>query len=462
MPRDAGYCALLGMIAMLSAGCAGYRAAPLEPRRSADEFAARRIDSPEVRAAVLRLVPQAAASWPPKEWDRAQLLAVALTENPHLAAARAEAQAALAREIGAKQRPNPGVGLRSEYARQETEPWLYGLGLNWLIRSSARRRLDVKIARLHTSDAELGLMERMWSVRRRLDSALSDLLGARRSLALLDRLRAAQDRLIMVERRRVDAGEDPQSELIVAAQARAALDEEAARWRAAADADRSRAAGALGLPPQALAGVRIAWPDWGAPPPVDAAMLRASREGALLSRADLGIAIGEYAAAEARLQRAVARQYPQITLGPGYYWDHGIAKFPLDVGFTLPLNRNRGEIAAARADRRVAAKRMLALQADIYGQITAAEHAEGIARASVESAERRLAAARRQAEQTNLAVRLGEAGAERRLGAAIGFERARLGLVHRRTRLQDARDALEDALHAPLSGPELALMGAGS
>ncbi len=181
-----------------------------------------------------------------------------------------------------------------------------------------------------------------------------------------------------------------------------------------------------------------------------------------MSRADLGIAIGEYAAAEARLQRAVARQYPQITLGPGYYWDHGIAKFPLDVGFTLPLNRNRGEIAAARAERRVAAKRMLALQADIYGQITAAEHAEGIARASVESAERRLAAARRQAEQTNLAVRLGEAGAERRLGAAIGFERARLGLVHRRTRLQDARDALEDALHAPLSGPELALLGAGS
>jgi len=444
---------------MSLAGCAAYRAAPLDAQRSADDFGMRRIDSAGVHAAVARLMPQAAVSWPPQEWDRALLLAVALTRNPHLGTARAEAQAAVAREIEAAQRPNPDVTLLSEYARHEPQPWLYGLSLNWLIRSSGRRRLDIKIARLRTSGAELALMERIWTVRRNLDAALSEMQGAQRGLVLLDRLSAAQDRLIALERRRIDAGEDPASELIVAAQTRAAMEQEAAHWRAAADAGRSRAAAALGLPPQALTGVRIAWPDWGAPPPVDGAMLHKIGERALLSRADLGIAIGEYAAAEARLKRAVARQYPQFTLGPGYYWDHGIAKFPLDLGFTLPLNRNRGEIAAARADRRVAAKRMLALQADIYGEIAAAEHAEAVARASVESAERRLGAARRQAEQADLAVRLGESGAERRLGAAIGLARARLGVVQMRAQLQNARDALEDALHAPLSGPELALSG---
>ena len=92
------------------------------------------------------------------------------------------------------------------------------------------------------------------------------------------------------------------------------------------------------------------------------------REQALLSRADLGVAIGDYAAAEAKLQQAVARQYPQLTLSPGYYWDHGIAKFPFDVGFTLPLNGNRGEIAEARAGRELAGQRMLATQADIFGE----------------------------------------------------------------------------------------------
>ena len=34
---------------------------------------------------------------------------------------------------------------------------------------------------------------------------------------------------------------------------------------------------------------------------------------------------------------------PQLTLGPGYYWDHGISKFPLDVGLSLPLNGNKGQ-----------------------------------------------------------------------------------------------------------------------
>jgi hypothetical protein len=56
------------------------------------------------------------------------------------------------------------------------------------------------------------------------------------------------------------------------------------------------------------------------------------------------------------------RQYPQFQLSPGYYWDHGIAKFPFDVGFTLPLfNRSEGEIAEARAAREVAGQRMLAV-----------------------------------------------------------------------------------------------------
>ena len=163
-----------------------------------------------------------------------------------------------------------------------------------------------------------------------------------------------------------------------------------AELREQIDAAQSAAANALGLPPQALDGVALAWTDWGAPPPVEDAARREVREQALLSRADLGVAIGEYAAAEAKLKLSIARQYPQFVLSPGYYWDHGIAKFPFDVGFTLPFNGNRGEIAEARAGRELAGQRLLALQAEIYGDIAAAERAEQIARASADAAERQL------------------------------------------------------------------------
>ncbi len=430
---------LLSMLGTI-AGCAHYQAAPLAPAHSADAFAARRL-----------------SDVPRQEWNRAELLAVALTQNPQLGVARAEVEAALAREITAAQAPNPDLTLRSEYARHDPHPWLYGVSLNWLLRTPARRRLDREIAGLDTGNARLHLMDQAWAVRSALAAALSDWESARRRLNLLDELGAAQERLLALLRQRVTAGEDAPSELLISEHARIQVEQQMAELRAAGDAAQVAAAKALGLPPQALDGVTLAWPDWGEPPPVDDVMRHQAREQALLSRADLGQAIGEYSTAEAKLQQSVARQYPQFVLSPGYYWDHGITKFPLDMGFTLPLNRNRGEIAEARADRELAGQRMLALQAGIYGEIVAAERAEYIARDSADAAERQLDAARRQRHTTDLSLRLGAVDIQDQVGAEILAKRAELAVLEMRAQLQASRNNLENVLHAPLSGPELAL-----
>jgi len=276
-------------------------------------------------------------------------------------------------------------------------------------------------------------------------------------LTLLARLAAAQDRLLALEKRRVAAGEDPPSELLTSQQARIQIERQEMQLRETVVAAQAAAAKALGLPPQALDDVRFAWPDWGAPPPVDELTRRETREQALLSRADLAQAMAEYTAAEAKLRLAIARQYPEFILSPGYYWDHGIAKFPFDVGFTLPLNRNQGEIAEARAGRDLAGRHMLALQADIYGQIIAAERAEETARASTDAAERQWQAARRQQQSADLGFRLGAAGMQDQVDADILAMRAELEVLQMRAQLQNTRNNLEDALHAPLSGPELAL-----
>jgi outer membrane protein TolC len=290
-----------------------------------------------------------------------------------------------------------------------------------------------------------------------LAAALSDWERGRRSLSLLARLAVAQGRLVALEKQRVHAGEDAPSELLTSEQARIQVEQQDAELREEVNAAQAAAARILGMPPQALDGVTFMWPDWGEPPPVDEDTRREAREQALLSRADLGQAIVTYSAAEAKLQLSVARQYPQLLLSPGYYWDHGIAKFPFDVGFTLPLNRNKGEIAEARAGRELAGQRMLALQADIYGEIVAAERAEHIARASADAAERQLAAVRRQKQTADLSFRLGAADAEDQVVAEILAMRAELEVVQMRARLQNSRNNLEDVLHTPLSGPELSL-----
>jgi outer membrane protein, heavy metal efflux system len=231
-------------------GCTHYQAQPLEPRGSADEFAARRLS-------------------PSREWNRAELLALALKQNPELAVAEAEVNAALSREISAAQGPNPDITLQSEYARHDSHPWLYGVSFNWLLRSSERRRLGLEIARLDTSSARLQLMDHAWAVRRALADALSDWENARRRSDLLDRLAAAQDRLIAVEEQRVGLGEDAPGELLTSRRARIQIELEQAELHTLAAAAQAAAARALGMPPQALDGMRFTWPEWGEPPPVD-------------------------------------------------------------------------------------------------------------------------------------------------------------------------------------------------
>ncbi|HUI60337.1 MAG TPA: TolC family protein [Steroidobacteraceae bacterium] len=441
----------------LAGACTHYQPAPLQPRSSAAEFAARRLTEPRLRDRVGVWLPAAAAEWPPQQWDRAQLLAVALVQNTQLAVARAQVQESLAQELTAREIPNPDLTLQSEYARHDSYAWLYGVSLSWLLRSPGRRHLEIEIARLDTGNTRLQLMDDTWAVRRELAAALSSWEEARRSLALLEQLAQLQQRLVEIEKQRVAAGEDAPSELLVHERAVIEIEQQQAQARTSAASAQAAVARAIGLPPEALDDIRFSWPDWGAPPPLEESQWPQTREQALLSRADLAICIQQYALAEARFHLAVARQYPQLELSPGYYYDHGIAKFPFDVGFTLPVNGNRGEIASARAAREVAGQRMLDVQAGIYGEIATAERTETLARGGAEAAARQLAAAHRQEQQAQLSQRLGESLLQEHIAARIIALRAELEVVQMKAQLQSARNALEDVVRAPLSGPELGL-----
>lgn len=444
-------------IALWLGACVSYRAQPLHPRQSARTFAARRLDSPALRNAVTKLLPQPPAQWPPPQWTRADLLAVALADNPHLAVARATVGRALAHQITAGEAPNPTIGLQSEYALHDI-PWLYGITFELPLRSPTLRRLAISQAQIASSRERWALMGATWSVRSELTAALSDWQSAQRRGTLLNGLIEDEQQLLKQQRARVAAGEDAPATLVAVQDALLQAQQEQGETRAEAQRAQSDAAGALGLPPQALDSLRIDWPDWGTPPPVSPDVLQDARARALLSRADLSAAIDGYAEAENGLHQAIARQYPQLTVSPGYYWDHGIHKFPFDVDLTLPLfNRNQGEIAEARAGRELAGERMLALQDEIYGQIAGAERAESIARDNENAARQRLESALEQLRQARLGLQLGAIDQSEQLAARITATRAQIDVLQTQARWQAARDALEDALRVPLSGPELGM-----
>jgi cobalt-zinc-cadmium efflux system outer membrane protein len=182
------------------------------------------------------------------------------------------------------------------------------------------------------------------------------------------------------------------------------------------DDARSRLAQALGISLAALEGVNLEV-DFSANVP--GALTSADARGvALRGRADILGALADYAAAEADLRLQVAKQYPDLHLGPAYAWNSGNAgdsQWSLGVTLELPiLDQNQGPIAEAEARRKLAAAKFVALQAQVIGMIDRAVAGLESARKQLQTGASVLAAAERAAK-----IR-GGAGAGRR-GRAAGF-----------------------------------------
>lgn len=450
---------LVGIVLLgLLAGCAHEAARPLPPAQTLAAYEARRIDDAGLAERVVARFPRFGPGWPPPRWNRAQLLAVALAQNPHLAVDRAELAAATTRAAATGLREPVGLTGEIEYARRERSPWLYGLGLEIAIGDGERRRLDRAAADQEVLAARARFEGRAWRVRDELVRALSARIAAMAASDLGARRLDLQRARTALAQQRVAAGEDGSLDALPA---REALRE------AEADADDAHAealraidalAAALGLPRAAIAGIELDWDDWGMPPALVEDDVVRARELALLSRSDLAEAIAGHDASELALQREVARQRPGLVLAPGYAWDHGIVKLPLGLGMTLPrLDGNRAAIDAALATREVAAARLMATQASVLAAIDGARVAERLAWTQSRAATQRVDDARRHAVRQARALHLGAIDRGEALAADLLVIEAERDALRRRGQHEDARRDLEDALHAPLSGPELTL-----
>jgi outer membrane protein TolC len=106
---------------------------------------------------------------------------------------------------------------------------------------------------------------------------------------------------------------------------------------------------------------------------VDSTPAAALAAGAVARRPEVAITLAEYAVAESRLRLEVARQFPDLDLGPGFVWDQGVSRWAL--AFALPAligSRNRGAIAEAEAGRVVSELRVAEVQDSVLADVEAA------------------------------------------------------------------------------------------
>ncbi len=449
MPALSAGSALLAASALVL-GCAAqrYQPAPLSAEASAAALESRSMADPGLRAFAQRHLGRTAGEWPPSTWDFQSLALAALYFSTELDAARAGVAASRAALTTAGARPNPTLGLTPGIP----SPYLLTLDLSFPLETAGKRRYRIESAQSSLQASQLDLAQAAWAVRGAVRATMLDDIVAGRTVELLKSEAESRQNQVELSDRMAAVGEitrvQADAARIELSKARAAL---GAAESQAAEAKAALAA-AIGVPSAALQEVRLSWPDMDRPPPEGSLPVAAVRRAAVINRLDVRSALEKYAAAEADLRLQIARQYPDIDIGPGYTYEEKRSYFTLGFSAVIPMfDRNRGPIAEAEAERLKAAAAFLSTQADV---ISKSERSLAVYRVALEqlaeAAHLNELTANRQ-RSVREAVRAGEEGRLELDDADIEHLTAARSELETVARAQRALGDLEDAVQRPLT-----------
>ncbi|WP_416400543.1 TolC family protein [Alicycliphilus denitrificans] len=424
------------------AGCATFHTQPIDPQAEAAAFEARTLG--------------------PGPWSLAALQAEAAQRSPEWAIAQARRQTAEAAAITAGARPNPALSTSAQKntsAEPGTKAWTYGLGLDIPIETAGKRDIRVARAAWLAQAAAYAEAEALRRIHGRVREAY---IGAYPSDALARERSAVQASLSEETQKRLAAGMVSSGEALQArlATRQAALAVEEAQRRRA-DSLRKLAA-AVSVPERAILGVQLPFTDLSGSALPRSAAIDAAAQTALQTRPDVLASLAEYEAAQATLQLEIAKQYPDLSIGPGYTWDAGALKWSLALGLVLPLfDRNQGPIAEAEAKRGEAAASFRAVQEQAIADIAAARAAYAQALRLLE-----LTSAMADDQRTRLqsSERAFEAGASDRLAllaARLEASTAESARIEALLEAHRAAGQLETALRQPLPSASPASISKG-
>ncbi|MGN6665941.1 MAG: TolC family protein [Trinickia sp.] len=447
--RRALWIAIVGL-----AGCTTYHPQPIAPAQLARQFEQRSLASEALHAFVVRQMGHDVAPWPPARWNREMLTLAAFFYSPALDVARAHWQTAKAGIEVADTLPNPVLQLPFQYSTPNPgpgSPFTFGPALDIPIETAGKRGYRVDEATFSAEAARLNSIDEAWKVRAQVRDAMIGLYAARERIALLSAKADAQRQIAEMSRKRLAVGQFARPDVDAAVLADTQTQSELAAERSRKEDARAQLAAAIGVPVAAMDGIKIDLSDFDAVPAAPPAA--SARRAAIFHRADLRASLADYAAAESALQLEVAKQYPDIHLGPGYTYDTGTHKIAFGLaGISLPIfDQNQGGIHQAQAKRKEAAARTGALQDKILGDLA---HALAHYRSSLDAlrlSDRHLASARAQLDSQAAAFANGATDRLTYTQAQADYETSEALHVDAIVAVQQGAGALEDAMQQPLA-----------
>jgi len=444
---------------VLLAGCAHFKSQPLAPEKTAAQLESRRLDDDGLKKFLEQNLGHEFQNWPQTNWNFQELALVAFYFHPSLEVARDQWLVTQAGLKTAGARPNPSVTVTPGYDSQipgNYSPWLVPVTFDVPIETAGKRGKRIAEAEKVSESARWDFVSAIWKIRSGVRASLLDFTIAGRRAGLLQQQFSAQQQIVKLLQQRFDTGEISRPELTIAQIAlnKTHLDLSDAQSKKS-DAH-SRLAEALGLSEAALDGEELNF-DFSTP---DANVLTSTdaRLVALRSRADILASLADYAAAEADLRLQVAKQYPDLHLGPGYAWNSGNAgdnQWSLGLTLELPiLDQNQGPIAEAEARRKLSAAKFIELQSQVIGEIDRAVSGFRVAEEQLKTGNELLAAEQQQQKSAQAQLEVGAADQLDSLNAQLEFDSATLAQLENETQLQQALGQLEGALQSPLTLPD--------
>ena len=437
----------------LVAGCAHFEARPLDSATSHQDWSARSLTDPRLKAFLETNGVARTDSWPPHTLDFETLTSIAFFYSPSLDVVRAQWAVATAGRTTAAARPNPVLSASPGYnfsAASGVNPWIPGVNVDVPIEMAGKRGYRMARAAHLDEAARLAVLTSAWQVRSNLRTAVLDHCQALDRVELLGLQTESSQTILLLLQDRLKAGavSSPEVATFRLAFTKSALEQ--AEAKRLSDAAHRRAAEWVGLPNQVLAAVSLEAPI--IPPELDSWISHPEvlNDLVLGGRSELLALLAEYAAAQSALQLEIARQYPDIHLGSGYQWDQGDHKWSLAISVELPLlSRNQGPIAEAEARRKEVAARFLSQQARVLSEIESAIAQYKGSRRSMEEAEKLVETQMARAASVLEMFKVGGADSLEVETSRLETISSRLVLLDARLRVEQAAGAIEDALQKP-------------
>lgn len=455
MPRLA---ALLGVLWLVtSCSIQPYRPEPINIDANTRYL---RNQQPDHQAFTAFLADQGIASeqLPLKTWDMRTVGQAARFFHTDLNVARAQWQAAVAAEITASLSPLPKVsGLLESSSKETGTPWSYGLAIEIPIETNNKRQLRIDRAKQLSEAAKIQIAHQAWRVEHRARLSYVDFVYSNHVLSHLEQERDIRQEIVLMMEARLDHG---MASSVEVSQARLNLQkslQSLANQKAQIAALLARLATDCGLTLEAFERLPVDFSDL--PSLIPQQRLQTIRDSlgiqaqdnALLNRLDLRSALEKYAAAESKLRLEIARQIPDIVIGPGYQFDQGDHVWSLGWASLLTASqKNRGLIAEATQLRAVEAAEFEALQARIIGEIAQEQQTLAGAMQESESASAILDQQNRRLQQIQQQVAAGLSDRMSQRLADLENAQAELQLVQVNYKIMKSVIRLENAMQKPL------------